>query len=587
MALKLRLISENPDVFDNFEIIEEQSSLKDQNTLYVKGPYIGCNMKNKNGRWYDIEDTRKDVNRYIQEMVVPGRALGELNHPACNTKNADILTQDGWKSIVDVKQHDIIPTLNMNTGKIELHPIKQKIDQSYNGKMYRLVGRNIDVTVTPNHRFPLIHRNGEKSLVAIEEIYKNRKKYNKSYIPKLGDWYSDIDTIKIPGNKNVNSNYHTNNVEDDLVIPSSLFAKFMGIWLAEGWTITRKYNNSSYTVGISQRKDSVKQFIRELLMDFPIQWSERTDDNNTTTFWVSDIRLFEYLHPIGDCYGKYIPQEIKNLSSEDLEELIYWFNLGDGRFSTTCHENGYIQRNIFSVSKRLIDDLHECLIKSGGCGNITTIITETDYKFADHIIKSENKVPLYQLSVATTKGIYLDDRFLKIEEIEFDDNVYCVTVQNETFYCRENGKAFWSGNSPEVNLERSCHMVVDLKEEDNNYWGKSKILTTPMGMLLRSLINDGVKVGMSTRALGSLEEDASRGNVVKNMHLVAIDAVADPSYPKAFVNGILESKSWVLNKNGDFQELYEDFEKTISHLPKKEVNAFLKEQIIKFINSLG
>ena len=87
-------------------------------------------------------------------------------------------------------------------------------------------------------------------------------------------------------------------------------------------------------------------------------------------------------------------------------------------------------------------------------------------------------------------------------------------------------------------------LVTELKESDNAFWGKSKVLSTPCGQILRALINDGVKIGMSTRALGSLQEQ-SEYNLVQNMHLVAVDAVADPSFPKAFVNGILESKTFV------------------------------------------
>lgn len=151
------------------------------------------------------------------------------------------------------------------------------------------------------------------------------------------------------------------------------------------------------------------------------------------------------------------------------------------------------------------------------------------------------------------------------------------------------GRAMGELNHPssaDVNLERACHLVTDLYEEDGGFHGKSKVLSTPCGQILRSLINDGVKVGVSTRALGSLKENNDY-NLVENLYLVAIDAVADPSYPKAFVNGILESKSFVLDEDGQFEELYEDLEKSISKLPKHDVDAFLREQVIKFINQLG
>jgi hypothetical protein len=128
-------------------------------------------------------------------------------------------------------------------------------------------------------------------------------------------------------------------------------------------------------------------------------------------------------------------------------------------------------------------------------------------------------------------------------------------------------------------------LVTELSEVDDYFIGKAKVLSTPTGQILRSLINDGVKIGMSTRALGQLSE-GNDYSVVQNMHLVAIDAVADPSYPKAFVNGILESASFTINQDGRFEQIYEDFGKSLKTLPKHDVDNYLRAQIIKFINSI-
>lgn len=140
-------------------------------------------------------------------------------------------------------------------------------------------------------------------------------------------------------------------------------------------------------------------------------------------------------------------------------------------------------------------------------------------------------------------------------------------------------------SSPEINLERVCHVVTELKQNGNIFEGKSKVLSTPMGQIVRSLIMDGVKLGVSSRALGRLEED-NGVNRVSDFRLVAVDVVADPSVPSAFVNGILESKQWVLNDDGNFLPMYEKFEKSLNILPSKNKDQYLKEQIIKFINSL-
>lgn len=150
------------------------------------------------------------------------------------------------------------------------------------------------------------------------------------------------------------------------------------------------------------------------------------------------------------------------------------------------------------------------------------------------------------------------------------------------------GRAMGELNHPtsaDVNLERACHLVTELTEVDDYFIGKAKVLSTPTGQILRALINDGVKVGMSTRALGQLMENNDY-NLVQNMHLVAIDAVADPSYPKAFVNGILESKTYVVEQDGSFGEVYENFEKSLKTIPKHDIESYLRKQIIKFINSI-
>jgi len=140
--------------------------------------------------------------------------------------------------------------------------------------------------------------------------------------------------------------------------------------------------------------------------------------------------------------------------------------------------------------------------------------------------------------------------------------------------------------SAEVDLERACHMVTSLRKDGNIIIGESIVLSTPVGQIVRSLINDGVKVGMSSRALGQLEEQADGINRVNEMRLIAVDCVADPSCPKAFVNGILESKQFVLGMDGKLEEVYESFEKSIRGLPRHDVASFLREQILTFLSKL-
>ena len=192
------------------------------------------------------------------------------------------------------------------------------------------------------------------------------------------------------------------------------------------------------------------------------------------------------------------------------------------------------------------------------------------------------------------RNFFIKGPYMMAENANKNKRIYDLTemkseVNRYTTEMIKTGRAMGELNHPttaDVDLGRACHIVTELSQDGNVFYGKSKVLSTPTGLIVRSLINDGVKIGMSTRGLGQLVSESSGVNRVKDFRLVAIDCVADPSFPKAFVNGILESKQYVLNTDGSFQERYDTFEKSISKLPSKNKEEFLRETILNFINKL-
>lgn len=214
------------------------------------------------------------------------------------------------------------------------------------------------------------------------------------------------------------------------------------------------------------------------------------------------------------------------------------------------------------------------------------LITQTPIdESLDFLIEEGNKDKPANLYVT---GVYMvadeknrNNRIYSKEEMEKEVKRY-----NEEFVSKNRALGeLEHPQSATVNSERACHLITELKMEGNVVRGKSKVLSTPLGEVMKSLIRDGVKMGMSSRALGQLEEKDGV-NHVSNMKLITIDAVADPSAPGAFVNGILESKSFVIKQDGRFEEVYDIFEKKLSSLPRKDVDLYLREQIILFINSI-
>ena len=101
-------------------------------------------------------------------------------------------------------------------------------------------------------------------------------------------------------------------------------------------------------------------------------------------------------------------------------------------------------------------------------------------------------------------------------------------------------------DGPTINLDKVSHMITKLEEDGSNFMGRAKILTTPNGQIVRNLINDGAKLGVSSRGLGSLEQRGGAQYVKGDFQLAtAADIVADPSAPEAFVEGIMEGVEWV------------------------------------------
>ena len=144
-------------------------------------------------------------------------------------------------------------------------------------------------------------------------------------------------------------------------------------------------------------------------------------------------------------------------------------------------------------------------------------------------------------------------------------------------------------DGPTVNLDRVSHKIVSLKENGQNFIGKAKILNTPMGKIASSLIEEGVKLGVSSRGIGSLKPTREGFNVVGEdfMLATAADIVADPSAPDAFVEGIMEGKEWVWEGTTLRERLAE---KTKTQIELLSEQKRLEEHKIglfnEFINSL-
>ena len=188
------------------------------------------------------------------------------------------------------------------------------------------------------------------------------------------------------------------------------------------------------------------------------------------------------------------------------------------------------------------------------------------------------------------KNYFIEGIFLQSELANKNGRMYPFkTLQREVAKYDENfirqGRALGELGHPEgpsINLDRVSHKIERLSEDGNNFVGRAKILDTPNGKIAKSLLDEGVRLGVSSRGMGSLKKE-SNCNVVQDdfMLATAADIVADPSAPDAFVDGIMEGKEWIWDngilKESAIAQIKDEIDQaTLINLQERKVSAFEK-----------
>lgn len=539
----------SPDDDRNRPFIDEVSKLSEGKKiteepliLYVVLQKHG--VENKNGRIYPKDVLQREVERY-KENINAGNAVGE-----CVPAGTEIYTtKEGWKPIEGVQENEDILTLDVNNNKLENQKVQRTTKKWYNDKMVHIWNDSkLDMMVTKNHKKVLWNRNDDPYIVRAEDLYYNIKngdsKTSHSYIKNGGDWNGHTpESIKI-GNKEIDP---------------VLWAKFLGIFISEGHTSGSKTgDNQLNNVVITQKKEGHKGSIMNLLNE--IGFNYRLSDNRQ--FIITDADLWDHLSPLGDSHNKFIPEYAKNWNTELLNVLLEWLLMGDGW--NRKNEKGGLMREYYTTSDKLKDDVFDIMMKCGnGASSYKRI--QKDREIEGRTILEENSKDLNVIHEKTSKGIYLDNRFTNAEMVDFNDYVYCVTVPNGTWLMRYNGKVCWTHNSdhPEssiVTINKIAHRITETWWESKTLMGKMEIITTPgfnqygiascEGDIIANLLRRGIKIGVSSRGVGSLEEVGGKKLVQDDFELICWDAVISPSTPGSWADFSKEGlKPYMENDN--------------------------------------
>ena len=217
-------------------------------------------------------------------------------------------------------------------------------------------------------------------------------------------------------------------------------------------------------------------------------------------------------------------------------------------------------------------------------GYTLKLISEHIDHDTDYLIEQDEKSGKKNYKI---KGIFMqadiknrNGRMYPMEILQKEVNRYNKEYVSEKRAFGELGHP----DGPTVNLERASHMITSLQPDGKNFIGEAKILSTPMGEIVKSLMDDGAKLGVSSRGMGSLDQKNGANVVRKDFYLAtAADIVADPSAPNAFVEGIMEGKDWVWN-NGTLVEA--ELVRMKDRIERRTKSKHAKEDALEFAKFL-
>ena len=363
----------------------------------------------------------------------------------------EVLTQTGWRYVEHITLEDKVATLN-SRGEIEYqHPTELHHYPDYNGQMYEIKNANLSLNVTANHRMYISKKYGRKQewlpyqLVEAKDMFGKFCKFKKN-----GELVQPEYQFILPECTNL-KNQTFNSIQVDM----NAWLTFFGIWYAEGWS---SQNPKVYTTGIAVHKQRVKDALYPALTLLGYNYHVNNDN-----LIIYNYQLNKYMGPLSvGAINKTLPDWVWKLSKTQCITLLESMILGDGCYRPR-NNNSVIY---YTSSDKLADDVMRLALHCGWCCNkILHLPAGYSATKADGEVITNNAI-CWRLGIIKNKcepsinhgHTYEQD--IQVERLyDYEGSVYCISVPNEVFYVRRDGKPVWTGNS------RSSGPIVQLTRQ--------------------------------------------------------------------------------------------------------------------------
>lgn len=344
-------------------------------------------------------------------------------HPNCYDNKTEVLTNNGWKLFADLKKEDLVYTVNPDTMIPEWQKPIRYISYPYEGNMLYFHNDRTDIMVTPHHN------------MLVQNMDSNVK--DKSFKLKRADTIGVKAKNRMTGGCSWNGKKKTHTLLAGREVDIEIYLRFMAYWLADGSCTKR--DGERYEIKIAQCDN---QWMADSLRTLPFKLHIYKE-----SIEIYDTSLGKYLEQFGKCTEKYIPDDIKEISSELITIFLNAYSKTDGSMKKGKHWKGYQFKDsitFFTTSKQLAADLGELIMKAGGRPSYKLDQSAgKEVAFRNGTYKINYDCWRVNWNVQPYSWIcYMD-----VEKVKYANLVYCVEVEKyNTLLVRRKGKVIWSGN---------------------------------------------------------------------------------------------------------------------------------------------
>jgi thymidylate synthase ThyX len=447
---------QKPDDLQEFQIWQTDTDNEPQQLIEASGRVCYDSFSNPSGRTNEqyIANLLSQGHMSVIEHAVASFYIKGISRACCYDSETEVLTSAGWKRFWEVSDHDEVATLEPETGRLIYLRPEEYYEFDYEGLMYCVRNRAIDLLVTPDHRLLVCRfdtrrrRRGiqEWELLPAAEIVGKRVEYKRD-----AKWYAHTPPfVEIPQVSRPSKGSGTR-AYGPLRLPTIPFAKFLGYFLSEGHL--HHTEGSSYEIVLTQNPGKVLDDMIATIQQMGFRPSLRRDPHEgSKAIWVRfySLPLFNWLRENAFINGeKCIPQIAKSWGTEALQAL--WDGLVAGDGSVHCG-NGHVV--FYTTSKRLSDDVQELALKLGLSASIRQDdrVGQVSFRPAIGRFINHNKV-CYIVSVhrqSCSTPLVNHNGYRHDGWVPYRGKVYCLKVPTGVLYVRRNGKPVWCGNSHEI-----------------------------------------------------------------------------------------------------------------------------------------